>query len=335
MLDNKVFGIALAVLLIISATTPTVLAQNESKTSLKIWTDKRSYTTGEVTFITAQVKPVSKEYVYISILGPDGKIFFSDKFLPDEKGFVQVKFRINIGYPFGRWTVVGTYMGVNDKVMFRWTGSWYAVFNLNKQEYTAGDTVFMKGTVLPPSKETVFVSDPDGNAYLQKDLQTENDGMISFSFQLANDASPGRWSIKVMIGDFAYQTFFDLSNTNVTKWNGVATIKELHGTMFISIKNTGKEAIRSLLIHVSTGSIAFVKAKNWVKIRTTQNEVTLISSKALKYNHSMIMLLKWRDRPEIPKDMQIPLVPTLLKSDSSLLDNVKLVGPIDLFIDTS
>ncbi len=334
MSHNKVFGTILATLLILSI-IPNVLAQNESKTSLKIWTDKRSYTTGEITLITAQVKPVSNEYVYISIIGPDGKIFFNDKFLPDEKGFVQVKFGISIGYPLGRWTVVGTYMGVNAKVMFRWTGSWYAVFTLDRQEYTAGDTVFMKGTVFPPSKETVIVLDPDRNAYLQKDLQTESDGSISFSFQLAKDASPGKWSIEVITGDFIKELSFDLSNANVTKWDGVATIKELHGIMFISIKNTGKEAIRSLLIHVSTGSIAFVKAENWAKIRATQNEVTLISSKALKHNQSMIMLLKWKDKPQIPKDMKIQLVPTPLKPDGSLSDQVKPVGTIDLFIDTS
>jgi hypothetical protein len=69
------------------------------------------------------------------------------------------------------------------------------------------------------------------------------------------------------------QPFDVRSNPDVKEWE--ARVKNLSGITAMSIKNTGKKPIHSLLIHVEDGSLVFAKAKNWSSKRMSAKDVLL------------------------------------------------------------
>jgi hypothetical protein len=80
-----------------------------------------------------------------------------------------------------------------------------------------------------------------------------------------------------------------------------------------------------LFIKVDQGSIPFVKAKKWERARLSDNAISLTATTPLKAGQSMIILLKWKDRPDFEK-MEIGGIPitgvveTLPDDKSTLID---------------
>lgn len=292
-----------------------------SPATIKLWTDKTSYTIGETASIRVQVGPVSKEAVIISIIGSDGRTYFNEKYIPSERGVVEAKFGISRELPTGEWVIVGTYMDAKTRGAFtvlegkevsappKVTSPTGYAWTSDKKQYKTGDTVFVKGKATAPLSPqsyawTVIVLDPDEDVYLEKEVKAGSDGSVSFQFELAKDVKPGKWSIQIVTGESIQELQFDVEMVSM-QLQGMVVIKNLKKTTLISIKNTGETSISPLLIKVDQGSIQFVKAKDWDRKRIDDKTVGLTSSKGLGPNQFMIVLLKWKDRPELPKEMKI------------------------------
>lgn len=97
----------------------------------------------------------------------------------------------------------------------------YPPVGLDKAKYAPGDNVTLKGILDKSSKITILVLDPrqterylpghnTQDVYLQKELRTEADGSVSFSFRLADNAETGRWTIQVITGDRAIGFGFEV-----------------------------------------------------------------------------------------------------------------------------
>lgn len=190
--------------------------------------------------------------------------------------------------------------------------------------------LFLKVERFSPSTDmTVLVLDPDENVYLQEDITTDKDGSFSLPFTLENTAKEGTWSIQVATGDSIEELTFEVvkeisgieSQTEVS-----AVVKNLKKMTMIAIKNTGTGDIGKISIKVKQGSIQFVKViskqfKDWERKRVADNEVIIrngsvggdVQLKAkggtdntlFKSGDSVIVIIKWNDRPDIARGMKV------------------------------
>lgn len=180
----------------------------------------------------------------------------------------------------------------------------------------------------PSANMTILVLDPDENVYLQKDITTDKDGSFSLPFTLENTAKEGTWSIQVVTGDSIEEKTFEVvkeisgieSQTEVS-----AVVKNLKKMTMIAIKNTGTGDIGKISIKVKLGSMQFVKViskqfKDWERKRIADNEVYVNNGSIggdvhektkdgrhviFKSGDSMIIIIKWNDRPDITGSMKV------------------------------
>ncbi|MFQ5941719.1 MAG: hypothetical protein ACE5KA_08495, partial [Nitrososphaerales archaeon] len=263
----------------------------------------------------------------------------------DEYGRVKVQFHWDTDgdIPTGDWIVIASYGDskarrgffiIDRSIPAAMDTSKDLQFYADKVRYIPGDTVSLRGEFTPSSKLTILVLDPDERVYLQEDIEVGRDGAFSFAFEIVDDAKLGKWSIQVLSGSDIIGLEFDVEESafdvpaQITFPNieGTAVIKNLKKLTLMSVKNSGEAPLSSLLIKVDDGMIRFVKARHWDRERISDNIVMLtptvrgwdpekkeeIVGKAqvpsgLEPGNHLIVLLVWKDRPEIEGKMRIEL----------------------------
>ncbi len=187
----------------------------------------------------------------------------------------------------------------------------------------------------PSTDLTILVLDPDEDVYLQNEVKTGSDGSFRSGIMLAAaQAKQGTWSIQVITGDSIEELTFDVISSAAGQAEGTAVIKNLKKMTMIVVKNSGTEDIWKISIKVNQGSIQFVKAiskqfKDWERKRVAQDKVSIVvndptlsnresgsgaglvinepglNNKAVNPGESIIIIMKWKDRPDLPRDMKV------------------------------
>jgi hypothetical protein len=86
-----------------------------------------------------------------------------------------------MGYPMGQWIINAVYKGAEDRATFEWTGAWYTDFALDRNIFIAGETVPLRGTVLPPSKVSLVVVEPSKQVIEKRESYIQR-AMAAYSF---------------------------------------------------------------------------------------------------------------------------------------------------------